>query len=176
MKNQTDEELYLDLCQRDDHGAFKLLYDRHSGPLFRFVYRFTLNNQIAEEILQDIFTQLLSGKFVVGVDANLKSWLYTLAKNKSLNHLKRSSFEMSQEEVLRSVSSDQNLETEVIEKNFISRLDMAGALLPAEIQATWNLRKEGLDYQQIADRLSIPLGTVKSRFHRLVEILKKEFS
>ena len=46
--------------------------------------------------------------------------------------------------------------------------------LSTDLRETWNLRKDGFDYQEIADRLSIPLGTVKSRFHRLTLILRKE--
>ncbi len=70
--------------------------------------------------------------------------------------------------------SDFNLENQTIDSDLINNLHLAEKTLPAELQDTWSLRKKGLDNLQIAQELSIPLGTVKSRFHRLVDFLKKE--
>lgn len=174
MSEKSDEALYLEMQRSKDPEIFKALYDRHSGPLFRFIYRFTLNRQITEDLLQEIFTQFFSGKYQYDEGGSLKSWLYTVAKNKSLNHLKKMSFEVSGLKNLDSFRSDQNIEESLIEKNLISALQLAEGQLPTEMKETWKLRKAGLDYKQISNELSIPVGTVKSRFHRLVEILKKE--
>jgi RNA polymerase sigma factor (sigma-70 family) len=161
----------------DEILNFKTLYDRHSGPLFRFIYRFTVNRESTEEILHDIFAELLSGKFKGGEDSNLKSWLYTLAKNKSLNFLKKASHEISNENLLSTTPSPEpDLEYQTIHAETASRFAFAEQSLPRDLQQTWNLRKQGLDYQQIANALSIPVGTVKSRFHRLVDHLKKELN
>ena len=175
MTQLSDEDLSSQLSVAQSF-AFEVLYDRHSGPLFRFIYRFTVNKELAEEILHDIFTQLLSGKFRPGVDANLKSWLYTLAKNKSLNHLRKASYEIKNETMTQAASSEHDLELTTINVNLMQKLGLAEEALPVDLQQTWQLKKQGFDYQQIADKLSIPVGTVKSRFHRLVEHLKKEFN
>jgi RNA polymerase sigma factor (sigma-70 family) len=175
MNQKTDEELYTEMLQGAKDLSFRQLYQRHSSPLFRFVYRFTLNRQSAEEILQDIFTQLLSGKFQVNETSNLKSWLYTLAKNKSLNHLKKSSHEKLNETAIGNAVETNDLEANFLDGNLLNKLSHLEKKLPVDLMQTWNLRKQGFDYKQIADQLSIPVGTVKSRFNRLVEHLKKEF-
>lgn len=170
-----DNDLYLQL--KNEHkkeAAFRSLYDRYSSPLFRFIYRFTLNQQIAEEILHDIFLQLLNDKYRAS-EGNLKSWLFTVAKNKSLNYANKSAFETSEDSAIANAASDSDLEQTFITQDLFKNLSLVESNLPTDLQQTWNLRKQGLDYQQISQALSIPVGTVKSRFSRLVDHLKKEF-
>jgi RNA polymerase sigma-70 factor (ECF subfamily) len=84
----SDNELYLQIkINSKKEAAFRTLYERYSNSLFRFIYRFTLNRQVAEEILHDIFIQLLNDNYNQS-EGNLKGWLFTVAKNKSLNHKK----------------------------------------------------------------------------------------
>ena len=171
MAEPTDEELLIAL-QRDPEVPFRTLYDRHSGPLYRYIYRFTANGQEAEEVLHDVFMQLLAGKFVARDGATLKSWLYTVSKNHALNRLKaaRPSDPLNDEIPSNIASAEHQISADQVQKSFAQ----AEAKLPEDLKATWGLRKQGLDYQAIADQLAIPLGTVKSRFHRLVEHLRKE--
>jgi RNA polymerase sigma-70 factor (ECF subfamily) len=174
MDNLTDEELYDALIKQQDQRALKKIYERYSGPLFRFIYRFTLNRQAAEDLLQDIFEQLLAGKFSGDSGANVKSWLFTLAKNKSLNFVKKASFETLAPSVLEKAQDQADLENSLIGENLQIKLSLATNQLPPDLLQVWQLRKNSYDYKEIAVRLSIPVGTVKSRFHRLVEFLKKE--
>lgn len=170
----TDEQLYsqLSICPEK---AFRALYDRYSGPLFRFIFRFTANNEATEEIMHDIFLQLFAGKYTPTTGSTLKSWLYAIAKNKSLNHLKKISFEIKDNTVVDHAVSDFDLVERIIDENLLQKLAFAEEAMPTDLKQTWNLKKQGFDYQQIANELSIPVGTVKSRFFRLVEHLKKEF-
>jgi RNA polymerase sigma-70 factor (ECF subfamily) len=156
-------------------SAFRTLYNRYSGPLFRFIYRFTANETLAEDILHDVFVEFLAGKFKMSGEGTLKSWFYTLAKNKSLNHLKRATKEVVDNSLMQSIRSKIDLESEAIENNLLKTLSVAVTSLPQDLQQTWNLKKQGLDHRQIAQSLAIPVGTVKSRCHRIVEILRKEF-
>jgi RNA polymerase sigma-70 factor (ECF subfamily) len=174
MTATTDEDLQQQFLKNPEQ-AFRAVYDRYASPLFRFIFRFTANNEQSEEILHDIFTQLLSGKFRPHADTHLKSWLYTLAKNKSLNHMKKSTFEIRDPSLLELAPSEVDLESATINDGLLQKLSRAEETLSPDLQQTWSLRKQGLDNQQIADQLSIPVGTVKSRFHRLVEYLKEEF-
>jgi len=173
MIQQSDEKLYLQILDQQG-SAFKVLYDRYAGPLFRFIYRFTVNKEVAEEILHEVFLQLISGTYKPNPDSTLKSWLYTIAKNKSLNHLKKSSFEIKDEIDITSVHSSIDLESQIIDQNLLEKIAIAEDQLPMDLKQTWSLRKQGFDYQKIAESLAIPIGTVKSRYHRLVEHLRKE--
>ena len=159
--------------------AFRQVYDRHAGPLFRFVYRFTENREAAEEILHDTFIQLLSGKFKADSDSetngSLKSWLYTVARNRSLNYRKKLSYEVKDDATIAEAASVHDQEDHTITADLMRRLAFAESGLPQDLSETWHLRKQGVDNAEISKRLSIPVGTVKSRFFRLVEHLKREF-
>lgn len=171
-----DNDLYLQLkIDSKKEVAFRSLYDRYSSSLFRFIYRFTSNQQVAEEILHDIFIQLLSDKYNPS-EGNLKSWLFTVAKNKGLNHARKASFETAEEAPIASAVADSDFEQTFIVSDLLKNLSLVENTLPTDLRQTWNLRKQGLDYQQISQALSIPVGTVKSRFSRLVDHLKKEFN
>lgn len=175
MNEFKDEELLKIYLKDRNEGAFKVIFDRHSRTLFSFIYRFTVNQQAADEIVQDIFAELLSGKFTESFDGSLKSWLFTVARNKSLNLLKKKTFEMFTGEDFNERKDDQDLEYRIIHSDLLGRLSRSESILPPEILQTWSLRKQGLDNNQIANQLSIPVGTVKSRFFRLVEIIREEF-
>lgn len=170
--NFEDEELEIAFLEAPEK-YFQDVYNRYSGSLFRFLYRFTGNNQSSEEILHDIFIELLHGHFKATVDGTLKSWLFTVAKNRGLNHRKKSVREVKDD--LTMAPSLENLEDDTIQSSLLSRLSKAEKNLPKDLRETWALRKSGHDYQAIAKALEIPVGTVKSRFSRLVEFLREEF-
>jgi len=67
-----------------------------------------------------------------------------------------------------------DLENETISANLAAQLERAEIALPSELLKTWELRKRGLDYQSISRELEIPVGTVKSRFARIVDYMRKE--
>lgn len=174
MKGMSDVELYLQL-RNGSEDACRTLYERYAGKLYGFIYRFTANQELAEEILHDIFAELLAGKMRIEGEGALKGWLYTVAKNKSLNHLKKTSREVIDLNSIEEAGSESGLESESASENLLRVLSAAEKSLPKDLYQTWDLRKRGMDYQQIASALAIPVGTVKSRFHRIVRLLRKEF-
>jgi RNA polymerase sigma factor (sigma-70 family) len=169
MSELSDEQLVARL-PRDPEIAFRQLYQRYSSVLLRFIYRFTGNQQLAEEILHDIFLELLNGRHAEFPPGGLKSWLFTVAKNKSLNHLRR-----QQRETPKQAAPFCDWEEKAALQLDLHKLEASEMALPEDLRATWNLRRTGLDYQQIAEILSVPLGTVKSRLNRLITFLREEF-
>lgn len=173
MTEQSDEQLIARL-KSEPEKVFRVLYDRHSSILLRFIFRFTANQHIAEEILHDVFLELLNGNFAEFTSGGVKSWLFTVAKNKSLNNQRRQQREVSESNPAE-LTDATDLEARTDVSFSLKRLNDSEKSLPSDLLETWQLRRQGLDYQQIADQLSIPIGTVKSRFHRLVSYLRKEF-
>lgn len=173
MAPLSDEQLFA-LLEQDPATAFRSLYDRYAGPLLRFVYRFTEDQACAEDILHDVFSELLNGKFKKEEGAKLKNWLFTVARNKSLNGLRRTCRERPLTDA-DTARSDSDLEESTGHVLALGQLRLMEAQLPPEFAETWGLRKQGYNYKEIAKQLAIPLGTVKSRLSRLVDYLKGEF-
>jgi RNA polymerase sigma-70 factor (ECF subfamily) len=169
----TDEEI-LRSWERNSQEGFRLLYDRYAGVLLRYIYRFTGNQEQAEEILQDVFTEVLKTDFA-NFDHNFKAWLFTVSKNKSLNFERRKKREVLSDESVQRAVDPHGMEEQISHAQILCRIEDLQIHLPADLAKTWSLRKQGLDYQEIASELKIPLGTVKSRFSRLVDYFKKEF-
>lgn len=167
---ETDESL-LGRLASEPEAACRILYERYASVLLRFLYRFNGNRARSEEILHDIFLEVLNGKAAQLPPGALKTWLFTVAKNKALNNQRRENHARNVTEM--PAAADDAEETRATEKA-LEKLAASESRLPPELRETWRLRRAGLDYQQIAERLAIPVGTVKSRFHRLVLVLRKE--
>ncbi len=171
---KKDHSLAKDWAQ-DPREHFKTLYESYSGLLMRFVYRFTSNREQAEEILHEVFSELLSALPQMTQEDDLKAWLFSVAKNKSINFEKRKSRQIVSDEITSAAVGSSDIEYEVSESQLHGQLQVYQSRLPNDLAQTWSLRRQGLSYQEISENLGIPLGTVKSRFSRLVEHFKKEF-
>jgi RNA polymerase sigma-70 factor (ECF subfamily) len=174
MRNWSDEQLIEKLRSPEAGVACRALYDRYSGPLLRFLYRFTGNQEGAEEILHDIFLELVKGNFRDFSDGGFKSWLFTVARNRGLNSTRHAARERPESD-LEETAGPEDVESATDLRLALRRLESAESRLPRDLLDTWRLRRSGLAYEEIAAELAIPLGTVKSRFHRLVEFLKEDW-
>jgi RNA polymerase sigma-70 factor, ECF subfamily len=84
----TDEALML--RYRDgDAGAFDLLYSRHKGGVYRYLLRQLRDHAIAEELFQDIWINLVNARERYTVQAQFKTWLYRIAHNRLVDHVRR---------------------------------------------------------------------------------------
>ena len=172
MEENSDAILESRYLANPETG-FAALYDRYSDSLFRFIFRFAGNPTLAEEILHDVFLQLLSGKYRADEQSNLKAWLFTVAKNRALNVVARHTHEI--DSPIEHIPDPMRFDHELIEIDLHAHLRRMENGLPPDLKQTWDLRRQGMDYQQIATELEIPVGTVKSRMSRLVETLRKDF-
>jgi RNA polymerase sigma-70 factor, ECF subfamily len=167
-----DEELYLRV-KRGDMSAFDLLYSRHQRGLFQFVSSYLKSQEEAEEVFHDAFIQVLDSREVHFDQGSFKGWLYLVARNISLNRLRS---RKRSERVLSEVDAslpEESAEALLIQNVTSSHVSAAVADLPDNLSEVLRLRLSGLAYQDIAQALEIPVGTVKSRFHTIVDSLRR---
>jgi RNA polymerase sigma factor (sigma-70 family) len=169
MPPTNDEEL-VTLLKKDPEKGFSAIYGRYASTLDRLICRFTSDQQSAEEILHDVFMELWKNEFSETSADGLKNWLFTLAKNKSLNHFRRSK---KQEPFADLQASTDSPLSRLEHKEFARHFQKAQDKMPKEFKDVWSLRQTGMEHRRIAEELGIPLGTVKSRFHRMIEFLKE---
>jgi len=167
VEGRDDREL-LQAIARQDANALVALFDRYNRLAFGLAYRILGDAFVAEEVVQDAFMSIwrnaASYDFARG---NVRSWLLTIVRNRAIDQL-RGAFGRSQSNVdldaMASVLAAPDLWDDVLVE--IQATDVRAALgaLPEEQRVAIELAYfEGLTHVEIAARLDIPLGTVKSR-------------
>ncbi|WP_395344275.1 sigma-70 family RNA polymerase sigma factor [Ningiella sp. W23] len=85
----SDEQLFIAFI-KGDFTSFEALYARHKGGLYRYLLRQLKNEALAEDIYQDVWSKVLSAASTYTADAKFSTFLYTLARNKVIDHSRHS--------------------------------------------------------------------------------------
>ncbi len=166
----SDEALYERL-KDGDLSAFDLLYARYERRLFGFVFRWLGDHAEAEDVFHEAFLEVLRGKRADFARGTFRAWIYQVSRNLCLNRTR--SRERGERAALREGSA-------VIAPPDTGRdeaeraLEAAVGKLPLSLSEVWHLRSSGLSYEEMAEVVGAPLGTIKSRLHEAVARLKKE--
>src|SRR5918994_2177647 len=172
VKGMGDEELVGRVAKGDDR-ALSELYDRYSRQVYVTGIRLLKDSHLAEELVQDAFTNVWRGAGSFDQDlASFATWLYRITRNRAtdLDRRRRVRPLSAGEEPLRNVSGDPNPEASV------ALWDMARALsrISEEHREVLTLAYfEGLSQREISRRTGIPLGTVKSRTTAALKRLRR---
>jgi RNA polymerase sigma-70 factor (ECF subfamily) len=161
--------------------CFSLILERYQKPIFNFIYRFFGNYTLAEDLTQDTFLRCY--QFLKSYDQKRKfsTWLYTVAKNLCIDHLKKSvpGREISLDHVLPVVEKksssrpqEKNPQQNCIRSQEDARLfEGLQELEPSRRLVLVLYYFQGLTYQEIAETLSVPVSTVKIRIFRAKKAL-----
>jgi RNA polymerase sigma-70 factor, ECF subfamily len=173
----TDGEL-IQRAACSDHEAFDALYRRHAGPVFRIALRRLRDRGSAEDATQETFAAVWrsAGSYRAERGSGT-AWLYTVARNAIVDRARRRPIEPSDppEAVFDGPGPDAQTESAWLR----DRLYRAVGGLPEEQRVVIELAYwRGLSQSEIADRLVVPLGTVKTRTRaglaRLADVLEDE--
>ena len=88
MQEKTDKELYKEFLL-ENNESFEEIVKRHKNSIIYFIQRYTKSIDIAEDLAQDVFLYVLIHKKNYRFEYSLKTYLYTIAKSKALNYIKR---------------------------------------------------------------------------------------
>jgi RNA polymerase sigma-70 factor (ECF subfamily) len=179
---QTDEQLIAEYLKGDEH-ALRSLIERYLRPIYNFVYRYTGEQSHAEEITQDVFVNVWRNINRFDPDKKFKTWLFAIAKNTSLNWIKKkrpinfSRFENEEGDnvFLESTADPSPLPSELFERADLSRkLSEAMGRLSPNYKAVLILHyNEHMTFQEIAESIGESINTVKSRHRRALTQLKE---
>lgn len=168
----SDEEL-LDRCRSGDEAAWRELVSRHTRRVFNLAYRFVGRVDEAEDLTQDIFVKVYQSlhRYHASQGA-FTTWLTTVARNQAIDDYRRRREEkkrrVDDDAVLDVVPSLQEGAQTSLERAERVRLVHQGLqALPSDLRQPIILCDlQGLAYEEAAETLHIPLGTVKSRINR----------
>lgn len=168
--SSTRPALMADLIQRvasrGDVEAFRLLFEAFAPRLKSYMMRQGADAMTAEELTQET---LLTVWRKAGLYSNDKgsatTWIYTIARNLRIDRLRRETAWQALPDTFAEVQSDDPLPDEVLaEEERRQRIQAAlGQLPPDQHEVVMLAYIDGLSHNEIAERLSLPLGTVKSR-------------
>ena len=155
----------------EDEQTFLECVNAHAPSLRRFAWRLTRNHADAEDVMQDSLMRALEKRGELREPGRLRAWLLTIVRTCWLNSRRglRNKFEVLQGG--QSPGAHQgprgDLEREILNRSFTHDLLRAIETLPDEWRETLWLREvEDLSYEEIAQVLDCPLGTVRSRLAR----------
>ena len=185
----TDAEL-LDHYAAGDEAAFREIVSRYKNSLYAFLKQFLNRQDLVEDVFQETFLQLFTSRESFDPARPLRPWLFTIAANKAKDALRKSqritaipistiseSEEMSFDDVLNTLTSDTTMPYEKLERGeTASRVAKIIANMPENLREILILAYfNKFSYKQMAQILSIPIGTVKSRLHTAVARFAKDF-
>ena len=176
LSAQTDEQL----MQRAAHGndrAFEELYNRHARRLQGFFpRRLGDDSHLAVDFMHDPFLRLYAARDTYRQGSNFRAWLYTIAYNLWKNH-RRAALALVAESApaVGGLTADTDLELELDDALFHDALRDVLNRLPLPYAMLFTLHyEEELTIPQIAQITQLPEGTVKSRLHKTMNIIKQQ--
>ena len=175
MKETSDSELMRQV--RDGRtAALAALFERHHARVYRYCLRMTGNRSTAEDLVQDVFMKMLKYKTTFKDDSDLVPWMFGIARNSCLRHLRRAAgdrlpafvAEREDDQASEATADDPHDErqTELVRRALLR--------LPAERREVLVLsRYEYKSYDEIARVLDCSVGAVKVRVHRAMKQLRE---
>ena len=179
------------LAQEGRESAYRELVRRYERPVFSLVYRMVRDRETAEDLAQDTFVKVLNNVERYRPEFKFSSWLFKIANNVAIDHLRRRQLDTISTDGSRHATTASEVEAtsfDVVEPGQNALEQLASQELGTAIErAVARLRPmyrscillrhvEGRSYEEIAQTLDLPLGTVKTYIHRARHELRKELA
>src|SRR4249920_401550 len=168
-----DIEALIQRCLRGDQAAWERIVRLHWRRVFNVAYKFVGKHDQAEDLTQDIFLKIFKSLDTFDRRANFQTWLISISRNLCIDHYR--SVRKERETIDRHVDANELTPAApgagpiatLEQRDRVALLRQALAALPETLRTAVVMRDlQELSYQEIADRLRLPEGTVKSRINR----------
>jgi len=156
-------------------SAFKILVDTYKERLYWHIRRIVINHHDADDVLQNTFIKVFKNIASFKGDSKLYSWMYRIATNEALNHLKAKAKKMGVNSIALQESIVANLEADIyFEGDEIQlKLQKAIAQLPEKQKLVFNMKYfQELKYHEISAILETSEGALKASYHLAVKKLE----
>lgn len=175
LRHQTDEQMMAQAAAGSD-AAFEELYRRYARRLKGFFFmQLGGNEELAADATHDVFLRAYEARSRYREGSNVSTWFFTIAYNICKNHYRSNAYEA---ELLASLDaeplSDQQIEVELDAAQLDEALERVLSELPPPLHQIFSLHyQEELTVPQVAEIVGIPEGTVKSRLHKTMNIIRE---
>jgi RNA polymerase sigma-70 factor (ECF subfamily) len=180
LTNLPDADVVA-LAQQGREEAFREIIRRYERPVFSMVFRMVRDRETAEDLAQESFIKVLNHIDKYRPEFKLSSWLFKIANNVAIDHLRRKQLDTVSIDGSRHAATASEVEAtsfdvedhgesaldEMESRELGTAIERAIARLRPEYRSCIMLRHvEGRSYEEIAATLDLPLGTVKTYIHR----------
>ena len=166
-------ESLIQRCLGGDQNAWELIVHQYWRKVFNIAYKFVGKHDEAEDLTQDIFIKIFKSLSTFDRRANFQTWLISVSRNLCIDHYR--SVRKERETIDRQVdpneltpaSTDPGPMAALEQRDRVTLLRQALGQLPDTLRTAVLMRDiQEMSYQEIADKLGLPEGTVKSRINR----------
>lgn len=184
MMNRTDEQLLNLVIQSRSGEALEEIYDRYANLIFSFAMKALREEQAAREIVQMVFLRLwttrkgydpLKGAFV--------NWIITITRNLTIDYLRKhrqqsAAARLEPELWGETLASSADSTEDIVSRKWVGQqIQQAYThLTPSQVQLVELMYWQGYSLSEIAAKTNEPLGTVKSRLHQCLKLLRKHLT
>jgi RNA polymerase sigma-70 factor, ECF subfamily len=179
-QKKSDKQLIKLALKNPDY--FECIISRYEGKLMHYIRRLTnVEKETAEDILQEVFLKVYKNLQEFDDDFKFSSWIYRIAHNETISFFRKQKARpevIAQDEdemdILSAIPSDINLRNDYVKKELAHKVKDVIALLPDNYRTALILRyMEEKSYDEIADILQKPMGTVATLINRAKIEFKK---
>ncbi len=172
----TDEQL-MARAKAGNDAAFEELYDRYARRLKGFFFlQLGGDEELAADATHDVFLRAYEARNRYQEGKNVSTWLFTIAYNICRNHYRSNAYETQLSATLDTEPiSDEQIEVQLDAAALDDALAQVLSELPPPLHQLFSLHyQEELTIPQVAEIIGIPEGTVKSRLHKTMNIIRKK--
>lgn len=176
--DDCDKDLFIKISL-GDINAFTNAYKKYYKLLYSIAYKYLLDKDMSEDIVQYIFTKLWDDRDKISVTSSLKNYLFTMTKNHILNTIRNNNnavqknYEIAQNYEYSEDNLSQKIEDAEIRDLFYDAINK----LPKNKREICLLKvKDELSNQDIATRLNLSINTVKTHYSESVKIIRRHLS
>lgn len=185
MGERSVDQTLVARVQRGEKGAFDLLVRKYQHKVAKLISRYLSNRAEVEDITQEVFIKAFRGLPGFRGESAFYTWLYRIAVNTAKNYLESqgrrppgAGIDIESAEVLDSMESLRDVATperDMLTGEIADTVNRAIAALPPDLRTAITLRDlDGLSYEEIAQVMDCPIGTVRSRIFRAREAIDKQ--
>jgi RNA polymerase sigma-70 factor (ECF subfamily) len=159
----------LSKCKEGNQEAWNMLINNYSKSVYNIALNFFAERDIAADVTQDIFIKLYHNLGKFREEKNFSSWIFTISRNYCVDYWRKNKKHLiNKQDLDENISSSKPTpEENLVKRSEIEILRKKISQLEPDLKIALILRDiHDLSYQEIAERLSIPEGTIKSRINR----------
>ena len=173
------ERELVDRCRREEPGAFEELVDHFKHLVFALIARTIADRSRAEDVAQEVFLRVHRGLPYFRGEARLSTWIFRIVVNvcsheRTVDHARGAATQVSLDDPDSRLRAPSTVDRRFTDLELRDRLEKAIQQLPSQYRILIaGHYLQGLQYEDLADAMNLPLGTVKTQLHRAKRRLRE---